>query len=52
MIRFASFGLIRRGLGANTNPSASAPASTAARASSRFVVPQIFTHMIRIAAIW
>src|SRR5579885_1553750 len=31
----------------NTNPSASAPASAATRASSRFVIPQIFTQVIK-----
>src|SRR4051812_44615391 len=31
--------------GANTNPTASAPMATANRASSSFVMPQIFTNM-------
>src|SRR5579864_4720177 len=40
---------ILRGLFAwNTNPTASAPASTATSASSRFVIPQILTQVIRM----
>src|SRR5919108_236691 len=40
----ARYGSMNRGLsGQNTNPSAPAPASTAAHASSARVIPQIFT---------
>src|SRR5579859_1133933 len=46
MMARASAGAMRRGLSAKTKPSASAPAVTATSASSRFVVPQIFTHVI------
>jgi len=38
-------GVTRRGLGANTNPSALAPARTAARASPSRVMPQILTNV-------
>src|SRR5690349_4801549 len=49
----ACSGVMRRGLGAKTNPTALAPAFTAARASSRFVVPQILIHITgyRLSAI-
>src|SRR5579884_1785545 len=49
MILAASFGLMRLGLGAKIKPSASAPASTAAIASSRLVVPQILIHISGLA---
>ena len=42
-------GLIWRGEGANTNPTASAPIATAINASSSLVMPQIFTHTGRPA---
>ena len=41
-----ALGLIWRGEGANTKPTASAPIATAMRASSSLVIPQIFTHMM------
>jgi hypothetical protein len=44
-IAFALEGTIRRGLGANTKPTAFAPARTAALASSRRVMPQILTKV-------
>ena len=45
VIRLASTVSTRRRLSANTNPTASAPASTASCASSRFVLPQILIHI-------
>jgi hypothetical protein len=44
-ISFALEGTIRRGLGANTKPTAFAPARTAALASPRRVMPQILTKV-------